>query len=51
MDASAWDDRYRAAGLVWTADANQLVIEVCSSLAPGRAEAHRSDAAGRIDNP
>jgi SAM-dependent methyltransferase len=37
MDSSEWDRRYRGSDLVWTADANQFVVEVCSPLPPGRA--------------
>ena len=37
MDASAWDDRYAAADLVWSAEPNQFVERECAGLAPGRA--------------
>lgn len=37
MDATAWDDRYRAGGLVWSATPNVWVERECAGLAPGRA--------------
>lgn len=37
MDAQAWDERYAAAGLVWSAEPNQFVARECADLAPGRA--------------
>ncbi len=37
MDASAWDDRYAAADLVWSAEPNQFVARECEGLQPGRA--------------
>ncbi|GAA4399345.1 class I SAM-dependent methyltransferase [Fodinibacter luteus] len=37
MDASAWDARYAAADLVWSAEPNVWVREVCGPLPPGRA--------------
>jgi SAM-dependent methyltransferase len=37
MDARAWDERYAAAGLVWSASPNQLVAAEVGALAPGRA--------------
>ena len=27
MDAAEWDDRYRAAELIWTAEPNQFLVE------------------------
>lgn len=37
MDAHAWDDRYAAAGLVWSQTPNQLVASELAVLPPGRA--------------
>ncbi len=37
MDASGWDERYRATELVWSADPNIFVAEVAAELSPGRA--------------
>ena len=37
MDAAAWDDRYAATDLVWSADPNVWVRELCSRMPPGRA--------------
>jgi SAM-dependent methyltransferase len=37
VDASAWDERYRASDLVWSATPNVWVAEECAALAPGRA--------------
>jgi SAM-dependent methyltransferase len=37
MDASGWDERYRAAGLVWGAPPNRWVAEELTDAAPGRA--------------
>lgn len=37
MDAEAWDERYAAADLVWSAGPNQFVAAECADLAPGRA--------------
>ncbi|MDA8359924.1 MAG: class I SAM-dependent methyltransferase [Actinomycetota bacterium] len=37
MDASGWDERYRASDLVWSAEPNVFVAEVTSSLEPGKA--------------
>lgn len=37
MDASAWDARYAAADLVWSAGPNQFVESECARLSPGRA--------------
>lgn len=37
MDAAAWDERYAASELVWSAGPNQWVESVCADLAPGRA--------------
>jgi SAM-dependent methyltransferase len=35
MDASAWDERYRAEGLVWGGPPNRWVVEELSGAAPG----------------
>jgi SAM-dependent methyltransferase len=37
MDASTWDDRYRAADLVWGGPPNRWVAEELTGAAPGRA--------------
>ena len=37
MDARAWDERYAAAELVWSATPNQFVAREVADLAPGRA--------------
>ena len=37
MDAHAWDERYRAAELVWSATPNQFVAAEATGLTPGRA--------------
>jgi SAM-dependent methyltransferase len=37
MDADAWDERYAATDLVWSAGPNRFVEEECSDLTPGRA--------------
>lgn len=37
MDATAWDERYRARDLVWSAGPNATVEAVCAPLSPGRA--------------
>jgi SAM-dependent methyltransferase len=37
MDASAWDERYAAAELVWSVGPNQFVAEELADLPPGRA--------------
>ncbi|WP_243059174.1 bifunctional 2-polyprenyl-6-hydroxyphenol methylase/3-demethylubiquinol 3-O-methyltransferase UbiG [Nocardioides sp. SR21] len=37
MDASAWDARYAAADLVWSAEPNRFVEAELADLAPGRA--------------
>jgi SAM-dependent methyltransferase len=37
MDARAWDERYAAADLVWSATPNQFVAEELADLPPGRA--------------
>lgn len=37
MDAAAWDDRYSATELVWSAGPNQFVESELSDLPPGRA--------------
>jgi SAM-dependent methyltransferase len=37
MDADAWDERYAATDLVWSAGPNQFVAAECADLAPGRA--------------
>ena len=37
MDAEAWDERYAASELVWSAEPNQFVAAECADLPPGRA--------------
>lgn len=37
MDSSAWDRRYAAQELVWTAEPNRFVADELSGLPPGRA--------------
>ena len=37
MDAAAWDERYAATELVWSAGPNQFVEQGLASLPPGRA--------------
>ena len=37
MDAEAWDERYAATELVWSAGPNQFVEAECADLPPGRA--------------
>ena len=37
MDAAAWDERYRAQELVWSAEPNVFVAEEVAALPPGRA--------------
>ena len=37
MDAAGWDERYAASELVWSAEPNRFVAEVCADLSPGRA--------------
>jgi len=37
VDAGAWDERYAAAELVWSAEPNQFVAVECADLPPGRA--------------
>jgi SAM-dependent methyltransferase len=37
MDARAWDERYAASGLVWSATPNQFVASELAGLKPGRA--------------
>ncbi|MDF6045399.1 class I SAM-dependent methyltransferase [Streptomyces sp. JH14] len=37
MDAGAWDDRYRAAERVWSAEPNRWVVREAAGLEPGRA--------------
>ncbi len=37
MDATAWDERYAGADLVWSSTPNRFVEEVVAPLAPGRA--------------
>lgn len=37
MDAAAWDERYAAGDLVWSAEPNQFVAAECADLPPGRA--------------
>jgi SAM-dependent methyltransferase len=37
VDSAAWDERYAAAGLVWSATPNRLVEAELTALPPGRA--------------
>jgi SAM-dependent methyltransferase len=37
MDSSAWDARYAASDLVWSAEPNRFVADECGDLPPGRA--------------
>ena len=37
MDSAAWDDRYAASDLVWSAGPNVWVRELCGPMPPGRA--------------
>lgn len=37
VDAHAWDDRYAATELVWSAEPNRFVAAECADLPPGRA--------------
>ncbi|HLL67429.1 MAG TPA: methyltransferase domain-containing protein [Micromonosporaceae bacterium] len=37
MDAEAWNERYAAEALVWSAEPNRFVISELGGLAPGRA--------------
>jgi len=37
MDSDAWDARYAAAELVWTAEPNRFLVDEVADLAPGRA--------------
>ena len=37
MDANAWDERYAATELVWSAGPNQFVEHEVADLPPGRA--------------
>ena len=37
MDSAAWDARYAAQELVWSAEPNRFVVEELSDLPPGRA--------------
>jgi SAM-dependent methyltransferase len=37
MDASAWDERYAASELVWSAEPNRFVAEELAALSPGTA--------------
>ena len=37
MDADAWDERYAAAELVWSAGPNQFLVAEVEGMAPGRA--------------
>lgn len=37
MDASAWDERYAARELIWSAEPNVFVARECADLPPGRA--------------
>ncbi|MFM8973760.1 MAG: class I SAM-dependent methyltransferase [Actinomycetota bacterium] len=36
MDRDAWNERYRGAALVWTAEPNRFLVEQVAGLAPGR---------------
>lgn len=37
VDARAWDERYAAAELLWSAEPNRFLVEEVAGLAPGRA--------------
>jgi len=37
MDASAWDERYRATGLLWGAGPNQFLVDEITQASAGRA--------------
>src|SRR3954451_12309922 len=37
MDAAAWDERYAATGLVWSAEPNRSVVAELADVRPGRA--------------
>jgi SAM-dependent methyltransferase len=37
MDANAWNERYAASRLVWSAEPNRFVAEIVGSLVPGSA--------------
>jgi SAM-dependent methyltransferase len=37
MHAAEWDARYAGKNLVWEAEPNRWVVEVCAGLPPGRA--------------
>lgn len=37
MDSDAWDERYAASELVWSAGPNEFVEAACADLPPGRA--------------
>jgi len=37
MDANAWDERYAASDLVWSAEPNRFVAEIVEPLTPGTA--------------
>jgi SAM-dependent methyltransferase len=37
MDAAAWDERYTATGLVWSAEPNRFVVAELADVRPGRA--------------
>ena len=37
MESAAWDARYAGSELVWSAEPNQWVVEICAGLEPGRA--------------
>jgi len=37
MDATAWNERYEGADLIWTAEPNMFVVDEVQGLAPGRA--------------
>ena len=52
MDAHAWDERYAATDLVWSATPNQFVASELADLRPGRALdlAAKVSVAWRIDN-
>jgi SAM-dependent methyltransferase len=37
VDAEAWDQRYESSALVWSAEPNRFVEEICTGLTPGAA--------------
>jgi ubiquinone/menaquinone biosynthesis C-methylase UbiE len=37
MDATAWNERYAGADLIWTAEPNMFVVDEVAELPPGRA--------------